>query len=283
METISPALLVLGSHDSGKSTYRAQVYQRVEHFEGELQLTKSVKAIGSLEADVERLNQGLQLLHTNSEVYHSTALALSDRSGREIILEFADYGGEQIKNIGNNNLMPVEWLSRAQNSTSWLYLIRIDQLRPQKDFMTSHVHSRTVGETSEQRVRLEISPQINAIETLQRLLFARGTSIRHPLETPRLGILLSCWDELAEDEQKQTAEEILKRRAPLFFHYLKSNWKAEELKLWALSSTEKSLPPITPDLDFIVNGPQNVGYIIDSNKPKSPDLTIPIVWLLKPR
>lgn len=52
MATVPLTLLVLGGPDSGKSTYRAQLYQRVEHDEeGELRLVESV---GDLSAPTRR-------------------------------------------------------------------------------------------------------------------------------------------------------------------------------------------------------------------------------------
>lgn len=282
MRLAKPTLLVIGSQDSGKSTYRAQVYQRAEHCEGALRLAKSVSNTGHLDADVARLIQGLQPLHTRSDVYQYAALDLKDSEGRIFSLEFADYGGEQVKNIGNSNSISASWFTRAQESNAWLFFLRIDHLRPRKDFMTSPVP--TISEAAGEDVSpFEVgnSLEVGAIETLQRLLFAKGASLRHRLEVPHLGVLLSCWDELSEGERAQSVDQILMQRAPLFYQFVRSNWAADSVNIWALSSTEKKLPEIEPDIDFVIKGAEKIGFVIDEGGQRSSDLTLPIHWLLQ--
>jgi hypothetical protein len=280
--TSPPRLLILGGPSSGKTTYRTQLYQRVEHQNGELRLLSSVEDMAALEGDVERMVQGLQPMHTHTDTYHSTRFSLEDREHRSLTLEFADYGGEQIRRIGENSTIPGPWLTRARESLSWLFFLRIDNMRSPRSFMTDPVETGPLPEAQavDNGVHSARSAELNAIETLQRLLFVRGLSLRNPLSSPRLGVLLSCWDELVEPERKLSPATILEQRAPLFSRFIHANWTADELNIWGLSSTERKLPEDSPDVDFARKGPEHFGYVILRDGKTDRDLTIPISWLM---
>jgi hypothetical protein len=283
ISTVSPKLLVLGGPSSGKTTYRAQLSQRIEHKPGELTLLKSVGDRSAIDGEVERLLQGLQPMHTHSDTYHSTSFGVVDRSGRQFVLEFADYGGEQVRRMANSNAVPTAWVDRAKGSDFWLLFLRIDNIRSTKSFMTDPVATDPQPAASVESLSAEASTEMGAIETLQRLLFVRGAALQFPIAAPRLAIALSCWDELPEPERTLRPADLLQQRAPLLAHFLKANWQPEHLQTWGLSSTEEPLPETIPNEEFIRKGAEHVGFIVQANGKRSPDLTIPIAWLLAPR
>lgn len=283
----TPKLLVLGGPDSGKSTYRVQVYQRFEHRPGVLKLLKSVGDFTEIVGDVDRVNQGLQPMHTSSNKYVSTDFALVDSAGRQYDLKFADYDGEQLRRMSNSNLLSAPWVERTIQAESWLLFLRIDNIRAVKSFMTNPVAS---GPRVEAKADAKPEPlpagavtESHAIEMLQRLLFVRSASLRHQVDTPRLAVLLSCWDELAASERAVAPDVLLASRAPLLSRFLMANWQPNSLRVWGLSSTERPLPAEKPDSEFARKGAENFGYIVVGADQEDRDLTIPINWLLQPR
>jgi hypothetical protein len=278
-----PRLLVLGGPDSGKTTYRAQLYQRIEHLPGELRLRSSVDDTTAIEKDVERLVQGLQPLHTNRSTYHSTTFSVEDRAGRPLVLEFADYDGEQVRKMSESNRMPLPWVERARQAQSWMYFLRIDPVRPDKGFMTDPVGSAAHVESSPSTdMGSDQSPEISAIEVLQRLLFSRGASLRHPLSSPRLAVLLSCWDELTDGEGSLPPVAVLEKRAPLLYRFVAANWLPMHRQVWGLSSIEQRLPEKDPNREFARKGPEHFGFIVRDDGQRDRDLTLPLGWLMQP-
>lgn len=280
----APRLLVLGGPDSGKSTYRAQLYQRIEHRPGDLRLRVSVEDRTAIEKDVKRLVQGLQPLHTSVNTYQNTVFEVQDRSDRPLVIEFADYDGEQVRRMSESNAMPLAWGERARKADSWMYFLRIDPVRPERSFMTDPVGTAG-GEkgSNPDGIMSAHSAELNAVETLQRLLFTRGASLRHPLSCPRLVLLLSCWDELTEKEGKLRPAEVLGRRSPLLSRFVTANWLPSELRVWGLSSTGQRLPEDNPNKEFARRGPEHFGFIVQENGMPDPDLTLPVAWLMRPR
>lgn len=277
----APKLLILGGPASGKTTYRTQLYFRVENNQGQLRLAKSINDTVALEADVDRLASGLQPNHTHLEVYHSTSFLLEDSNNRSITLDFADYGGEQVEQIESSNVVPDSWSELAKNSSCWLFFLRIDSLRSPKSFMTDPVEASVAKEKASAPDTEECSRESKAIEGLQRLLFVRGVSLRNQISSPRLGLMLSCWDELSEEEQKMPPRALLDQRAPLLGQFIRSNWTPKEHMIWGLSSTGKRLPLDQPDVEFAQKGPNKFGYLIEENGKRNADLTIPINWLIQ--
>lgn len=275
----SPRVLILGGPSSGKTTYRTQLYQRIEHSKGELQLKKSVSDMTSLDGDVERLIQGLQPMHSMSDSYHSTTFFLENREKQQLLLEFADYGGEQIQRIATSNVLSNTWIERIQAADSWLFFLRIDPVRTSKSFMTEHVEIGPLPDGVIQHKLSEPSSELEAVEMLQRLLFVRGLNLRYPVSNPTLGVLLSCWDELADIERARAPDKVLANRAPMLSNFLAANWAPNSIQMWGLSSTERKLPEREPDLEFAQRGPEHFGYVIDKNGHSNTDLTIPINWL----
>ena len=229
-----PKLLILGGASSGKSTYRAQLYQRIEHQPGALKLVKSVGDLTAIEGDVKLLVQGLQPRHTSVNTYHSTTFAVEDRSGRQSMLEFADYDGEQVGRMASSSHMPDTWIDRARQADSWLYFLRIDSVRSAKSFMTDPVATGPRAEAPQHTTPAATSSELSAVETLQRLLFVRGTAMQQPVGTPRLAVFLSCWDELPTPERNLAPAAVLENRAPLLSRFLRASWQSDSLMIWGL-------------------------------------------------
>ena len=106
------------------------------------------------------------------------------------------------------------------------------------------------------------------------LLFAGGLSGRTD-RMPRLGVLLTCWD---EDAAGATPDEALDVRLPLVAAFIRSTWKAP--MVMGLSALERPLSPTERDMEYVSQGPESFGYVIRPDGTQSKDITAPIQAML---
>jgi hypothetical protein len=195
-----------------------------------------------------------------------------DADGREADLIWPEYGGEQIKSVIENRRLPDAWQKRVDEADAWLLLIRLQQTSLGDD-MFSKPLADLKGVSVENR-EVHPSDQARLVELLQMLIFSHGSTSRsHRL--PRLGVLLTCWDEA---KIAQTPSEALKSRLPLLSAFVRSNWR--QPLIMGLSALERPLSPTTRDMEYASKGPEHFGYVVEANGTKSGDLTLPIHHLL---
>ena len=97
--------------------------------------------------------------------------------------------------------------------------------------------------------------------------------------TPRLAVVLSCWDEL---EDAGTPEEVFAKLLPLLHAFVRSTWLEDAWSVWALSSLGRALRPDERDEEFASQGPEHFGFVIPPGSIEhDSDLTAPVAWLLK--
>lgn len=164
------------------------------------------------------------------------------------------------------------WQKRVDEADAWLLLIRLQQTSVGDD-MFSKPLACLKGVSVENR-EVHPSDQARLVELLQMLIFSyRSTSRSHRL--PRLGVLLTCWDEAGI---AQTPSKALEARLPLVSAFVQSNWRPP--LVMGLSALERPLSPTTRDIEYASKGPEHFGYVVEANGTKSGDLTLPIHHLL---
>jgi hypothetical protein len=94
--------------------------------------------------------------------------------------------------------------------------------------------------------------------------------MKEPIDTPRLLIALTCWDELNTDLKP---EKILQQRMPLFAHFITANWLAGSYEISGVSAQEFPLKTDETRDKYLDEMPQNFGYLVLDDNPKERDLT----------
>ncbi|AHK18676.1 hypothetical protein BF17_04460 [Yersinia similis] len=269
------SILLIGESGVGKTHYGAQLLKRLMKGDGQLRMDGAASNLEPFEGAMEKLNEGMSADHTPTTLYVDSIWPISDCSGMKAELVWPDYGGEQIKAISSTRRVPATWGERAINSPAWLLLVRLQQIRSNDDIFSKPLHD--ICSSGEENHQIQISDQARLIELLQILIYVRGKISSTHLDSPRICVLLSCWDELGTDIQKEPAV-VLRERLPMFFNFLKSTWK--EPLILGLSALERSLTSADRDMEYSIRGPEQFGYIVLPDGQKSNDLTLPIQQLL---
>jgi hypothetical protein len=240
--------------------------------DGQLRMNGAATNLEPFEAALEALNEGRAADHTATSTYVDSVWPVQDAAGRQAKLVWPDYGGEQIKTMIASRRVPNSWHERIRTSQAWLLLVRLQQTRVGDDIFSRpliELHRKSV-----ENREVHVSDQARLIELLQMLKFAGAVSDR-PLDRPRLGVLLTCWDELGFEG---TPAEALESQLPMLAAFIRSNWRAPIVL--GLSALERPLKPNQRDTEYVRRGPEEFGYVVGADGLHSTDLTIPVEQLL---
>jgi len=271
----SPAnsILLLGESGVGKTHFGAQLLKRLMKGGGRLGMDGQATNLEPFEAALESLNEGKSAGHTATSTYIDSVWPVVNALGRRAELIWPDYGGEQIKSMIDSRRVPNDWRTRVRRAPAWLLLIRLQQTRVRDDLFSKPLAD--LRSTSLDNRDVQMSDQARLIELLQMLNYVGDVTAEHQRSHSRLGVLLTCWDELAFDG---TPAEALEERLPLLRAFIRSNWSTPSVM--GLSALGRSLSKSERDIDYVSQGPENFGYIVMPDGLHSPDLTLPIQLLL---
>jgi hypothetical protein len=276
MDDCGASILVVGESDVGKTHYGAQLLRRLMRGDGGLRMNGAATNLEPFEAAMKRLDEGMTAEHTPTATYIDSIWPVVDDEARSAQLIWPDYGGEQVKAITATRKVTGTWRARVAETPAWVLMIRLNKTRVADDLF-----SRPLAElkgASKTNEAVQPSDQSRLVELLQILLHARGAGSDGPRKTPRLAVLLSCWDEMAT---KGVPNEILQLRLPMLADFVNSNW-ADPIIL-GLSALGRQIKRGERDAEYATRGPEHFGYVVDRTGNQMSDLTIPIRLLLADR
>lgn len=265
--TANNEVLIIGPPKSGKTTFLAQLYGRLLDKKGKLKLVSAPENIDGIKRAYDRLTVGEETESTpatdNLEVKIPVIL-----EGQEFVLHCKDYGGEQVRDLVALMEYDKTWIDRAKMNDRWILFIRPAEIEQRFD-----LSKKGYAEKGQKESNLSISgtsDQSQFIELVQVLLHARGTGMKDRIDTPRLLIVLTCWDELKTD---LTPKEILQQKMPLFTQFILASWLPETFKIIGVSAQEFPLKTDEDRDKYLDEMPQNFGYLVLEDNPKEKDLT----------
>ena len=120
-------LLIIGKPHSGKTTFIAQLYTRLDVNKSSLKLYKSIDNLTPIIEALKSLEDGEEVMPTPADKSSSIILPiLFDQ--QKIDLNCPDYGGEQINFIINNRVVDEKWNDAIKQSENWILFIRLSNL-----------------------------------------------------------------------------------------------------------------------------------------------------------
>ncbi|AZI44110.1 hypothetical protein EHF33_14445 [Deinococcus psychrotolerans] len=278
-------VLLLGVSDAGKTVYGAQLLGRFENpdVSTALRLRDTPESFKALQAAQEALQQGRYPVRTAYDTQETISLPLVDGSERAIDMLWPEFAGEAFKDVVvDARHLSKSWVQRTTGADGALLMIRpsLESEAPGVRATNSGVTERTPGTDTQQPAATVLAPDAQYVEVLQLMLFARGWARQARVRWP-LAVVLSCWDEVDPDG-RLSPPQMLADRYPLLHMFLKGTWSAVDVEVFGLSATERRLQPGTDGHDerFVDADPSRQGYVVTRNGDRSPDLTLPIAWLL---
>ena len=264
---INNEILIVGPPSSGKTTFLAQLYGRLIDKNGKLKLASAPENIDGIKSAYDRLAGGEETETTPSTDNLEVKIPVI-HEGRKFVLHCKDYGGEQVRDLVASMEYDQTWIDRVKTNDRWILFIRPSEIEHRFDLSKKGYAEKDSKELS--ALISGTSEQSQFIELVQVLLHARGSGMKEPIDTPRLLIALTCWDELNTDS---TPDEILQQKMPLFAHFIAANWLPGTFKIIGVSAQEFPLKTDEARDKYLDEMPQNFGYLILDDNPKERDLT----------
>lgn len=266
--SLNNGILIIGPPNSGKTTFIAQLYGRMQAKQGRIVLARMPQNITGIKSAYERLADGKETITTaatdNLEIVIPVKL-----DETELELVFKDYGGEQVRDITKLLEYDKPWQKRARENDRWILFIRPREIYHHYDLsITGYAGIDSSG--SGAGIHNELSHQYNFIELVQALLHARGTGIKTELRSPKLVIVLTCWDEI---NTKLTPAKLLKEKLPLFCQFIDTLWANESYTILGLSQQEFPLDTDEARDKYLDELPESFGYMVDDAGKHDKDLT----------
>jgi hypothetical protein len=278
---LTPEIVLIGGPNSGKTHYSGQLYGRLQRNPGVLSLRRAEGAPADLSAfqEVFRcLESGNAASHTPTDTWAEISLPLEDQAGHALDLRWPDYGGEQLKQILSTRSVNMDWQANLSAAKGWLLLIRLSSEVTYPDALEKLAEHPHCGEYAANR---DNCWDANAywVEKIQILLHVAKLGVVTPLQSPRLAVLLSCYDELGETNVAPAEE--LARKLPLVASFIRNNWYEDEVSVWGLSALGQPLTKSSGVEAFIDEGPEYQGWVmVPAGGERNIDLTLPLKWLL---
>jgi hypothetical protein len=272
-------VLLIGESGVGKTHYGAQLLKRLQVSGGSLRLHGAPTNLEPFASALETLSEGKAAGHTPTSAYIDSVWPVIDEAGRRADLVWPDYGGEQVKAISIEHRAAAAWRSRSAEASDWVLMVRVQQTRLPDDVFSRPIEARpgTPGGSPHDGSSLAgMTDQGRLVELLQVLLHLRGVQGADLIASPRLMLLLTCWDEL---DTVVRPPEMLQARLPMLDSYVRATW-AEPIVL-GISALGRALNPREPDTEYATQGPESFGYVVLPDGTTSPDLALPVRILLQ--
>ncbi|MET3535775.1 TRAFAC clade GTPase domain-containing protein [Chryseobacterium limigenitum] len=265
---INNNILIIGPPNSGKTTFFAQLYGRIQSDAGVIKLRSTPKNITAIEKAYDRLANGDETESTPATDNREITIPIKWNE-KELDLTFKDYGGEQVNEIINQLAYDKVWKNRTKDNDRWILFIRPGEIYHHYDLtVTGYADVDPASESD--NWHNDLSHQYIFIELVQALLHARAIGIKTDIESPKLVVALTCWDEL---NTELTPNNILLQKMPLFLQFISTIWAEESLSIVGLSAQEFSLDNQEAKDKYLDDLPESFGYIVTDSETKERDLT----------
>lgn len=264
---VNNEILIIGPPKSAKTTFLAQLYGRLMAKKGQLILSQAPKNIDGIKNAYNRLVNGLEAETTPAT--ENLQVEIPVKMGEsEFVLNCKDYGGEQVRDITNLMEYDATWIKRVKGNDRWILFIRPGEISHHYDLSVKGFAEADSSPSTNSTKKA--SDQYHFIELIQALLHARGAGMKEIINSPRLLIGMTCWDEL---KTESTPLEILKTKMPLFYQFIESNWESNMFKVVGVSAQEFPLDTKEAREKYLEEMPESFGYLVLENGNKDQDLT----------
>ena len=261
-------ILIIGKPHSGKTTFIAQIYAKLDVNESLVKLYKTVENLTPISESLKRLANGEEVTATPTDKNTEIILPI-EFDGKKIDLCCPDYGGEQVNNIIADREVNDKWKKSIKECDNWILFIRPTNVSSDYDLSNKTINAEVLENGTGEAEQFVISDQSGYIELLQIMLYIKEQDAHFRSKT-KLTVVLTCWDEI---ESPLDPIITLEKSLPLFLNFINSNWEKGYFKILGLSSLGFSLKELENKEKYQAEGSENFGFIILEDGTNDGDIT----------
>lgn len=280
-------VLLIGGPDAGKSNFLFRFWLAIR-----ARLNSNLLPDGP-PPSAEYLNQGVGKLligefeihtpHGTDEICEIPVLA----NGEKAVVVVPDRPGEDWSRIYRERRIPNDWMTKLGDNTACLILVRAhsDLNQAPLDWISvQQFHGNEGNLIGPARQEVTTPTQVVLVDWIQiisRVLRTRSSTDARS----RIGIIVSAWDLLSEEEQAAAPIEYLTEQYPLLADFLESNSKNLEIELFGVSlfGGDPKRSVAFKEACLHAENPCAGGFVVrqvDGEVQRVSDLTLPIRWAL---
>lgn len=298
-------LSVLGASLSGKSTWIGCTLLARERYSNRLSAAGLPEALAPLRVITAPLHEKRYPARTNTSaagVIHAP-LTWNGKAGSVTFdLEIADFDGEEIETIFNSRHLAWSdaWTRRAEPSLGLLLFLRPSKVErvgsarltpfkcvPDPDSPEMLFPGETPVELEQRQKDLRIPTDVKLIEVMQMMRAIRGLEVgQHPPE--RLGILLTCWDEVPDGQSAQGPDAVFAETFPLLYDFVYTNYDTDRVRVFGVSATGGNLTDeaIVKGMEANDQSVADVGRLVWQERRRgktreSAEIALPLGWMVE--
>ncbi|WP_433972820.1 hypothetical protein [Tunturiibacter lichenicola] len=286
------SVLLIGVPDAGKSNFVFRLWLMLHAGTGMLSSDGLPADLDYLNGGGSHLLQGEFAPRTSREVHDQTEIPVrntaagSDFKGTLVV---PDLPGEQILSVYRNRQWSEDWENKIREGCGCLLLIRVDskELIVQLDWMSAASHfGGPVPDTApekDEEGKDKPPTQVVLVDWLQFLRKAFTQKVGGTYR-PRIGIVVSAWDLVPEDQKGDGPAKWVEDNLPLLSQYVSANYGDFDFEYFGVSVTEGDFDA-DPDFkaEYIRRDPRKAGEVVHSLSGEietTHDVTLPVAWAL---
>jgi double-GTPase-like protein len=286
-------VIIVGLPDSGKTNYIMRLWLALRDNIGAVHSDGVPDDIEYLETGAAELLGGRFAPHTPHEVSNVARIPVSyERQAGQTthgVLIVPDYSGEVWERVYQKREWPEDWERLFGPKCGCLLFIRADSehLVPALDWISACKYFGAPEEVAAmvaQHAGESVTPsQVIFVEWLQFFRRAFTDNVSGDF-IPRIGIVVSAWDLVPEDQKRFGPDIYVENNFPLLKQFLDTNSEAFDVQFFGVSI-------VGGDLDdaggfratYLDTGPKNAGAVVckqNGTLVETKDLTYPVAWCL---
>jgi hypothetical protein len=286
------SVLLIGVQDAGKTNFLSRLWIKLDAGSG-------ILAKAGLPSDLDYLNSGADHLlkgefapRTPQDVHDTTEIPVKTTApglGFSGTLIVPDLPGEQVLSVYRTRQWSDEWESKIQDGCGCLLFVRVDskELKAPLDWMNcpTHFGSQLPSSAVEKDDDGKEKPptQVVLVDWLQFLRKA-FTNLVGGTYRPRIGVVVSAWDLVANDQKQLGPGAWIEANLPLLSQFIKTNGSNFDFQYFGVSVSSGNLDADPEFKTSYLNGdPRAAGEVVHSLSGAieiSHDVTLPVAWAL---